>query len=427
MALAAALGGFLSGAAQGYDRQIEQNRQDTRDKREAERFDFEKKEMQRREDERKRQDEIRSRLESLNKEFESQSGVFAQFAEPKQEQPTALATAPVTEGGAPSPAPQSAIAVPGDAAPAPAQPPKDSFLSAPMAYRNPRAAEDLYYQRLGGLLKEDYANKGDLGRAALVDGEIAKLRDAKYEPVRRLAAATAISGAAPEALEPVLNKAYGTIEDGKTVKVTGMKVDEKTGLPVYGLQFIDRDGKTTSRELSGTAIYGMLRDADALQVVKFNLERGDTAKNFELKTREVAAGEKGADAKMISARADQTYRATQARVLDENIKGGDVKARVQAIEEMFPLANKQLKIEDLASFTGKNRQQEIDAYKLRIDSDTKGRRIADNLASLNPKVDPRILGGAAKAAVGGSLPTKQIDKDTGRSYFQYGGQKIFVN
>ena len=87
------------------------------------------------------------------------------------------------------------------------------------------------------------------------------------------------------------------------------------------------------------------------------------------------------------------------------------------------MADKVFKPEDLL---GKS-PAEVDALKAAAGRDTTSRSVAINLASLNPKIDPRIVIGAAKSAVSGSLPAKKSDPKTGRSYFDYGGAQIFVD
>lgn len=420
----AAIGAFLSGAVQGYDRALDQRRNEERDQRERTRFEMEKKELERKDAERTRQEDIRSRMESLNKEYQSQSGAFAQFANPEQqavgqevERKAALSfgraedakfarQAGITPPGA-GQVPQESASV---------TPQEDGFLKAPMKYQNPRAAEDFYYKQLSGLLKEDYANKGDLGRATMVDAEIAGLREKQYEPARRAAAAAAIMGAGPEALQPLLDKVYGAWNDGRDMKVLSSSVDPKTNMPVYQMQFVDnKTGQKVDRSLSGTQLYGMLRDADAFNVVKFNVERGDTERAFGLKERQLdIEQQKATDV-------GDRYRALNAREADA-VKGADIKARGETLTKMFPLAGSDI---DPAKMLGK-KPEEIAQRRTQIENDTIGLSVAERFAGLNPKVDPRVIGAAAKASFGGTL-NKERDPSSGRSFLNYGGTKIYID
>lgn len=426
-----AIGAFLSGAVQGYDRSLEQRRNDERDERERLRFDMERKELERKDAERTRQEDIRSRMETLNKEYQSQSGAFSQFANPEQqavgqevERKGALSYARAEDAKF---ARQAGITPPG-AGQTPQEsasvtPQEDGFLKAPMKYQNPRAAEDLYYKQLSGLLKEDYANKGDLGRATMVDAEIAGLREKQYEPARRAAAAAAIMGAGPEALQPLLDKVYGAWNDGRDMKVLGTSVDPKTNMPVYQMQFIDnKTGKTVERPLSGTQLYGMLRDADAFNVVKFNVEQGNTERAFDLKERQLAIEDKVAGARVAEAGATADFRRAQRDALADSIKGADAKARVESITKMFPLAGSDI---DPTKMLGK-KPEEIAQRRQQIEMDTMGLSLAERFAGLNPKVDPRIIGAAAKASFGGGLKQER-DGSNGRSFLNYGGTKIYID
>ena len=427
----AAIGAFLSGAVQGYDRSLEQRRNEERDQRERTRFEMEKKELERKDAERTRQEDIRSRMESLNKEYQSQSGAFSQFASPEQqavgqevERKAALSfgraedakfarQAGITPPGA-GQVPQESASV---------TPQEDGFLKAPMKYQNPRAAEDLYYKQLSGLLKEDYANKGDLGRATMVDAEIAGLREKQYEPARRAAAAAAIMGAGPEALQPLLDKVYGAWNDGRDMKVLSSSVDPKTNMPVYQMQFVDnKTGQKVERALSGTQLYGMLRDADAFNVVKFNVERGDTDRAFGLKERQLDIEGKVADARIKEAGATASFRAAQQAALTDSIKGADIKAKGETLAKMFPLAGSDI---DPTKMLGK-KPEEIAQRRTQIDNDTLGLSLAERFVGLNPKVDPRVIGAAAKASFGGTLKQER-DESNGRSFLNYGGTKIYID
>lgn len=426
-----AIGSFLSGAVQGYDRALEQRRNDERDERERLRFDMEKKELERKDAERTRQEDIRSRMETLNKEYQSQSGAFSQFANPEQqavgqevERKGALSYARAEDAKF---ARQAGITPPG-AGEVPQEsasvtPQEDGFLKAPMKYQNPRAAEDLYYKQLSGLLKEDYANKGDLGRAAMVETEIAGLREKQYEPARRAAAAAALMGAGPEALQPLLDKVYGAWNDGRDIKVLNTTVDPKTNMPSYQVQLVDtKTGQSAERSISGMQLYGMLRDADAFNVVKFNVERGDTARAFDLKERQLGVEEKVADARIKEAGATASFRAAQQAALADSVKGADTKARVEAITKMFPLAGSDI---DPTKMLGK-KPEEITQRRQQIEMDTMGLSLAERFAGLNPKVDPRVIGAAAKASFGGSLKQER-DPANGRSFLNYGGTKIYID
>lgn len=428
-----AIGAFLSGAAQGYDRALEQRRTDERDERERARFEMEKKELERKDAERNRQEDIRARLVQLDQDRAKGAGIFAQEVDPaKAEQIQAVDRKAALSYGRAEDAKFSRQA--GITPPGAGQAPQESAsMSAPETnffkqggealYKDPVRAENLYYQQLGSLLREDYANKGDLGRAALVDTEIQKMRESGYDRVRRTAAAAVLAGANPEALQPVLERAYSTLDDGRSVRVAGAQVDPKTNGVTYNLEFTDKKtGQTTVQPMNQVALFGILQQATPFEVLKYNTERGDTAKAFDLKERQLGIESKVADARIAEAGATASFRAAQQAALTDSIKGADAKARVESIAKMFPLAGSDI---DPTKMLGK-KPEEITQRRQQIEMDTMGLSLAERFAGLNPKVDPRIIGAAAKASFGGNLKQER-DAANGRSFLNYGGTKIYID
>jgi hypothetical protein len=290
-------------------------RRELRD-REKQRFEFERKRSEREDARAAEEDQLRSQFNTLEDSFRNRSGDFSAFAPEGAAAPVAAPQAGAEAAPASAPV-RRALQAPGtEAAPAPAAPaaegaPAESgaatnmrqfFNSDPAKLYGPNAAaaEKAYYQQLGSLMRRSYVAKGDYARAAMVDNELEKLQEARYEPARRAAAAAALTGTAPEDLNPLLSKVYGAVNDGRGVKVTGMKVDPKSNMPIYSMEFAGKDGKATSRELTGTQLYGLLQTADAFNVLKFNVESG-------FKGREVAARETSAGADVTRANA---YAAT---------------------------------------------------------------------------------------------------------------------
>ena len=280
--------------------------------RDKQRFEFERKRSTREDARAEEEDQLRSQFNALEDSFRNRQGDFAAFAPegsaapessaapaaaPRRALQTPVAEAAAAPQAAPTGRPlQTTAAAPAEAPAAPqgqsdaAGNMRQFFNSDPAKLYGPNAAaaEKAYYQTLGSLMRRSYVNKGDYARAAMVDSELEKLQEARYEPARRAAAAAALAGTSPEDLQPLMDKVYGAVNDGRQVKVTGMKVDEKSNLPVYSMEFVGRDGKSVPRQLNATQLYGLLQSADAFNVLKFNVEKG--LKEREVSAREVSAG-----------------------------------------------------------------------------------------------------------------------------------------
>lgn len=151
---------------------------------------------------------------------------------------------------------------------------------------------------------------------------------------------------------------------------------------------------------------------------KEDLAREDARRkeDVKLKERELGIKEKEAGATLA-------FRGAQMAALQDQVKGADVKAKIEGIEKSFPLADKVFKPEDMLG----KKPDEVAALQASVQKDTTARNVAVNLTSLNPKIDPRIIIGAAKSAAAGGQLAKKQDEKTGRSYVTYGGVNLYLN
>jgi hypothetical protein len=290
-------------------------------------------------------------------------------------------------------------------------------------YKNQTAADNLKYQLIGDAMKKSLLAKGDFGRAMMVDQDVEKMKEQGYELVRKKAAALVMAGAPPDSVIPALQKVYGFVDDGKTIDPTKSTYDAKTG--TYNLSVVDqKTGKVEMRPLNQQSMLSALNQLDPVKVLELNI--GSQRRTEDLA---IAAANRKEDVQLqrekigverIGALATRDLRSAQRAALEDQVKGADVRAKVESITKSFPNADRVLKLEESVG-------PDVEATKLSIQNDTVGRNIAVNLASLNPKTDPQILIGAAKAAASGKLPARKSDPKTGRSYFDYGGVQIFAD
>lgn len=449
------LGALVSGAADGFDKQTERNRQairDTRDEerygqekirdvREAERYGQEKTDRERKMAQDKQSDDIAARFADLNKRREM--GLLGD--KENQVQPTAIdAPTPVGQQPAPTAQPMSGgIAAPMTDAAGKTMPAANPPAAAPQTqnlftsggegkYKNQAKADDLYYKSLGGLLREDYTNKREFGKALLVDQELEALREKGYDKLRKVAAAGAVSGAPAEVLSPLVEKAYATINDGKSVSVVGKSVDPKTNAISYDLKFTDKaTGTETLQSMTALNLYGALNQSDALTVAKFNIENAQKDREIGIKDKSADADVTRAGAAVTSANAEivkagaavSTARATADRYKllgdreNKDASFKEQKARTETLMKLFPIASKEDKQDDLFRM----KPDQLKAYETKKAEETTMLLKAQELSGLNPKVDV----GTISQIVRSKQPMAKRDTD-GSIYTMVGGKKIIL-
>jgi hypothetical protein len=216
---------------------------------------------------------------------------------------------------------------------------------------------------------------------------------------------------------------YGFVKDGKEIDPTKTTFDAKTG--TYNFAVVDQaTGSIEQRPMNKQQLLTGLGQFTPAKIFEFDLgqkvraedkatEESRYQEGIKLKKEElgIARTKAGSDAALNKLRGD---------LLTDQVKGADVKAKVEAIDKSFPNADRALKLEEQVGD-----KAAIKSLQESIAADTLGKQFAVGLASVNPKLDPRIIVGAAKAATTTRVVPK-TDPATGRTYFDYGGTQIFL-
>ena len=434
--MATGLSSFVEGAIKGYStvkgikrQEALDKRDEERDERERQRFALEQTRAQREEAQAKAAEEAKQEAIGVMEDQKFGRGAFAKFADPAKVQAIQQTTQSVEQKGSrsydqaemqrlgvrPSPEAQSNSVTPQE---------ENIFKSGGEGlYADQRAADNLKYQLIGNAMKKSLIAKGDFGRAIMVDRDVEKFKEEGYDFQRKKAAALIAANAPPEQVVPALQKVYQFIDDGKSIDAKRTTQDPKTG--TYNLAVVDdKTGAVQMRPMDQQSLYASLKLLDPVKALEINMstkryeeERATAAAN---RKEDVSLQREKIGVERIGAIATRDLRAAQKTALEDQVKGADVRAKVESITKSFPNADRVLKLEESVG-------PDVEATKLSIQNDTVGRNIAVNLASLNPKTDPQVLIGAAKAAASGKLPAKKSDSKTGRSYFDYGGVQIFAD
>ena len=436
--MATGLGAFVKGAVEGYKTSKEmsrmdalQKREEERDERERQRFALEQTRATREEEQARIASEAQAEALSVLEDAKRGTGKFAQLADPAALQAQQQATQSVEQKGAMSydRAEARRLGRTGldETQTASVTPQEDNLFKSggEGLYKNQTAADNLKYQLIGDAMKKSLLAKGDFGRAMMVDQDVEKMKEQGYELVRKKAAALVMAGAPPDSVIPALQKVYGFVDDGKSIDPTKSTYDAKTG--TYNLSVVDqKTGKAEVRPLNQQAMLSALNQLDPVKVLELNIgsqrrtedlaiAEANRKEDIKLKNREL-------DIKAIDAGATRDLRAAQKAALQDQVKGADTRAKVESLVKSFPNADRAIKLEEQALSEG-----DLKSLKTSIERDTIGRNVAVNLTSLNPKLDPQIVIGAAKSAAAGNLPARKTDPKTGRSYFDYGGVQIFAD
>ena len=436
--MATGLGAFVKGAVEGYKTSKEMTRVDELQKREEQRFAMEQERFGVEQARAKREEEANKIADAAKQEalqvMEDQKfgrGAFAKLADPAKVQAVQQATQSVEQKGAMSydraearrlgrtglDETQTASVTPEE---------QNLFKSGGEGlYADQMQADGLKYQLIGDAMKKSLIAKGDFGQAMLVDRDIKKMTEEGYEFQRKKAAALVMAGADPQQVVNSLQKVYGFVDDGKSIDPAKSSYDAKTG--TYNLSVVDqKTGKVETRPLNQQSMLAALNQLDPVKVLELNIGSQRRAEDLALaaanRKEDIKLKNRELDIKATEAGATRDLRAAQKAALQDQIKGADTRAKVESLVKSFPNADRALKIEEQALPEG-----DLKSLKTSIERDTIGRNVAVNLTSLNPKLDPQIVIGAAKSAAAGNLPARKTDPKTGRSYFDYGGVQIFAD
>lgn len=435
--MAVGLASFAEGALKGYaavkgiQRQEALDKRDQeRDERERQRFALEQARAGREEEANKIADAAKQEALQVMEDQKFGRGAFAKLADPAKVQAVQQATQSVEQKGAMSydRAEARRLGRPIDETQTASVTPEEQNLfksGGEGLYVDQMQADGLKYQLIGDAMKKSLIAKGDFGQAMLVDRDIKKMTEEGYEFQRKKAAALVMAGADPQQVVNSLQKVYGFVDDGKSIDPAKSSYDAKTG--TYNLSVVDqKTGKVETRPLNQQSMLTALNQLDPVKVLELNIgsqrRAEDLATAAANRKEDVALKREELAIKRTDAGATADLRAAQKAALQDQVKGADTRAKVESLVKSFPNADRALKIEEQALPEG-----DLKSLKTSIERDTIGRNVAVNLTSLNPKLDPQIVIGAAKSAAAGNLPARKTDPKTGRSYFDYGGVQIFAD
>jgi hypothetical protein len=434
--MATGLGALIGGAAEGYQavkelqrKEALQKRDDERFAMEQQRFDIEKTRAERELEQQRLADEAKKEALQVMEDAKLGRGAFAKLADPTKVQAVQQATQSVEQKGAMSydRAEARRLGRPIDETQTASVTPEEENIfkqGGEGLYSDQREADNLKYQLIGAAMKKSLIAKGDFGAAMLVDRDINKMIEEGYDLQRKKALAYIVAGAPPSVVIPSLKKVYGFVDDGKDIDVEKSTYDPKTRS--YGLAFVDqKTGKTEVRPMTEMQLATQLKQADSVRVIEANISSDRRAEDLAIaaanRKEDVRLKEKELGIKEKEAGATLAFRQAQMTALSDQVKGADAKAKAETIDKSFPYADKMFKPEDLLGKSDAEKQR----LQGMVEADTRSRNYAVGLASLNPKIDPRIIIGAAKSA---STTYPDIKKDkSGRSYFSYGGTSIFID
>jgi len=433
--MATGLGAFVKGAVEGYKTSKEmsrmdalQKREEERDERERQRFAWEQTRATREEEQAKIADVAKQEALQVMEDQKFGRGAFAKLADPAKVQAVQQATQSVEQKGAMSydRAEARRLGRPIDETQTASVTPQEENLfksGGEGLYADQMQADNLKYQLIGESMKKSLIAKGDFGAAMLVDRDIKKMTEEAYDFKRKQAAALVAAGAPPEQVINALDKVYDFIDDGKYIDKKNSTYDPKTR--TYTLSVVDKKtGAAESRPMDQVAMQTALKQLDPVKVVEINMGSDRRAEDLALaaanRKEDVALQREKIGVERIGALATADLRSAQKAALKDQVKGSDVKARIESLEKAFPLAGKIPKMDELVG-------EDAAGLKASIQKETFGRDYAYGLSSINPGVDPRIIIGAAKSFAEGGQLVKKTDAETGRKYFLYGGTKLYLD
>jgi hypothetical protein len=337
----------------------------------------------------------------------SAAGPFAQLLPPEAQQMLASQQRP-------------GIAPPGEAQP---QEPKNPFMRPgdKLYGQNLKAADDIEHQMTAAALTRYYQRMRQPEKAMAVPEVMAAMREKGVSRMASTAAAGLMQGA-PGSVD-MLGRLWETLGLGS---VSGGEF--KDGI-WRGITVTGADGKPRKMDLDNVAIMQIAETGgNPASALKFMVEQGWKGKEVELRGREVTAKETTADAARRNADANAVRAAAARDTANDGRQDQQAAARAQALGRMFPVANRELKMEETI---GMNNEQLATARRNR-EIDTIGFNYAQNISGLNPRVPVQVIGSFARevamAHAGAKNTTFQRDQDPdGRPFVNWGGTKIYLN
>jgi hypothetical protein len=434
--MATGLGSFVEGAVKGYStvkemerREALQKRDDERFAMEQERYAMEKTRAEREMEQQRVADEAKKEALTVMEDARFGRGAFAKLADPTKVQEVQQATQSVEQKSDMSydRAEARRLGRTVDETQTASVTPQEENIfkqGGEGLYADQRAADNLKYQLIGEAMKKSLINKGDFGAAMLVDRDIKKMEEEGYELQRKKTAALVMAGASPDQVVPALKKVYGFVDDGKSIDPKKTTFDAKTN--TYNLAVVDdKTGEVSMRPMNQQSMLSALNQLTPAQVLELNINSQKRAEDLSIaeanRKEDVKLKKRELDIKDKEAGATLAFRNAQRIALGDQVKGADAKAKAETIDKSFPYADKMFKPEDLLGKTDAEKK----SLEALVAADTRSRNYAVGLASLNPKIDPRIIIGAAKSA-STTYPSVLKDK-SGRSYFSYGGSQIYID
>jgi hypothetical protein len=434
--MASGLGSFVSGAAEGYTAAKEMQRREALQKRDDERFAMEQERYVREKTNAERQDQKErdieeARQEALQAEKDAALGAgdFAGLADPGAIAARQQATQSVEQKGTASydraearrlgrtvDETQTASVTPAET---------DILKKGGVGlYKNQKAADDLLVDKQLGAYRKILIARGDIDKAVGLNELAQEMKDKGIARLQKNAAAFVMADADPSIVANAVSKVYGFAKDGKEIDPARSTQDAKTG--AYSFAVVDQTtGAVEQKVMSKEQLLTGLAQFTPAKLYEFKLAREDRAEDkataAAIRKEDVKLAERGLAVKEKEAGATLAFRNAQMIALGDQVKGADAKAKAETIDKSFPYADKMFKPEDLFGKSDAEKQQ----LQSMVAADTRSRNYAVGLASLNPKIDPRIIIGASKAA-SSTYPNILKDK-SGRSYFSYGGSQIYID
>lgn len=418
----AAVGSFAQGATEGYDRARKRAIEDERQS--WERADQEDKQRMR--DARKSYEE---EMAAARKEVAEGRWAGAELTDKgkqfvAQQQQPAEQAAPQDAATSATSATRTAIAPPSEGQPPAAQPapkpklPYDFRQNGEGLYANQKAVNDGYWDRVRDITTRYYEKTGQIDKIPEIDDKVRKWKDGRYTELRS-ATAAAIATGDPGAMQMAshLTELMGT---GAKFDGSNAKFDPKTQM-WNGVRTVGPDGKEHIENLSSVQLMTAIGHFSPENLVKFNVDENDKNRKFAIEEKNADSQRISANASATRAGAEKTYYEARAQETKDGIKGANAKAMAETLNKQFPLAGSEI---DPTKTVGWSKEK-IASRQAQIETETNGLALASQWAGLNPKLDPRVVGAAAKASFTGGGVKQYKDAD-GRRYIGYGGQKIFI-
>lgn len=412
-----ALGSFVQGASDGYDRARKRGIEDERQKWEREDHDD------------------KQRMRDAQKEFAAQmQAAREQFATGKlpgqeenlvpQQAPVAAPSPdaqPVRQGIATSDAAPQAAAPQGaaPAAPAPADNPVSNIFKSngEGLYKNQKQANDAYWNRLRDITANYYEKTNQVDKLMDIDKKIGEWKSSSYDELRK-ATAAAIATGDPGALKMASHLADLT-GLGAKLDPSNATYDSKTQT-WNNVKTIGPDGKEHVENLTAQSLLTTIGHIAPEKLIEWNVGRQDKERQFGIEERKAKAEETKAGAAATNARTNEAVRTSNEGINNE--------IRTRNYFDSFYGASKDFQVKDPKDMLTMTDQQKAD-YEIKRERYEIGRhnsQLASSLYSLNPGMKP----GEITAFIGKLSKNPNAKPDgqdaNGSYYFNVGGKKVVM-